>query len=207
MCMAQVRWWFKVDVGICPQLPESSEPRLTSWVARVLLSGYFVAITKQHFFWEANFQDKFPESSKGRVSFSLKSSEVSEDTCYIYNFISDTLIHYGHGGFSWPFRYLHVGNFSGGETVGSSGTRQVDRWHRGWHVSLGWTSGQLSYRSGTLASGCQSHGLSIRSLVEYHETYTTLQETTKMAIAGTGTPFFSTKRLHLTNDWNFPLSC
>lgn len=205
MCMAQVRWWFKVDVGICPQLPESSEPRLTSWVARALLSGYFVAITKQHFFWEANFQDKFPESSKGRVSFSLKSSEVSEDTSTIsyriHWYITDMVV----------FRdlldtYMLVG-FSGGETVGSSGTRQVDRWHRGWHVSLGWTSGQLSYRSGTLASGCQSHGLSIRSLVEQPwNLKKTLQETTKMAIAGKS-PFFSTKRLHLTNDWNFPLSC
>ena len=171
-----------------PQLPESSQPRLTSWVARALLSGYFVAITKQHFFGKPIFKANSPNLP--RVGFHFLWRVQRFQRIHLH-FISDTLIHYGHGGFSWPFRYLHVGKFPAGKRLDFAQTRQVDRWHRGWHVSLGWTSGQLSYRSGTLASGCQSHGLSIRSLVEQPwNLKKTLQETTKMAIAGKSTIFF-----------------
>lgn len=89
-----------------PQLPESSQPWLTSWVARVLLSGYFVAITKQHFFGKPIFKANSPNLP--RVAFHFLWRVQRFQRIHLH-FISDTLIHYGHGGFSWPFRYLHVG--------------------------------------------------------------------------------------------------
>lgn len=81
------------------------------------------------FLWEANFQGEFPESSKGRVSFSLKSSEVSEDTSTFHIGYIDTLRTW------WCFfviynPYMLVG-FPAGKRLDFTQPRQVDRWHRG----------------------------------------------------------------------------
>ena len=85
-----------------PQLPESSQPWLTSWVARVLLSGYFVAITKQHFFGKPIFKTNSPNLPRVGFHFLWR---VQGGYMLHLHFISDTLmihLHYGHGVFSWP---------------------------------------------------------------------------------------------------------
>lgn len=102
-----------------PQLPESSQPRLTSWVARALLSGYFVAITKQHFFGKPIFKANSPNLP--RVGFHFLWRVQRFQRIHLH-FISDTLIHYDIWCFSWPFRYCTymLGFFPAGETVGLS---------------------------------------------------------------------------------------